>query len=55
VLETDEDAGGGVEGHDAFVVGGPEGGEEDGGDGEEGEMLDVGVVGWVVRYHCERG
>lgn len=39
-----------VEGHDAFVVGRPEVVEELGGDGEEGDVLDVGVVFGVVRH-----
>lgn len=34
--------------HDAFVVGGPEGGEECWGDGEEGEVFDVGVTRRMV-------
>lgn len=44
VLEGDEVAGGKVEGEFAFVVGGPEGVEECRGDGEEGDVLDVGVT-----------
>lgn len=44
VLDGDEVPGGEVEGHFAFVVGGPEGVEEGGCDGEEGEVLDVGVA-----------
>lgn len=44
MLEGDEEAGGGVELHVSFVVGGPEGGEEVGGDGEEGDVFNV----WVA-------
>lgn len=44
VLDGNEVARGEVEGEFAFVVGGPEGVEEGGGDGEEGEVLDVGVT-----------
>lgn len=47
VLHGDEDLGEGVEGHLTLVIGRPEGVEEDGGDGEEGEVLNVGVA--VVR------
>lgn len=43
-LPGDGEAGEGVVGHDAIVVGGAEGGEEAAGDGEEGHVFDVGVV-----------
>lgn len=45
VLDGEEDARGGVECHDAFVVGRVERGEELRGDGEEGDMFDVWVTG----------
>ena len=44
VLHRDEELAERVERHFALVVRGPERLEEDGGDGEEGEMLDVGVA-----------
>ncbi len=44
VLHAEEEFAWGVEGHLALVVRGPEGLEEDGGDSEEGEVLDVGVA-----------
>ena len=44
VLEGNEELASGVEGQLALVVRGPEGLQEDGGDGEEGEVLDVGVA-----------
>lgn len=50
MLDGDEEGGEAVEDEGAFVVRGPEGFEEDGGDGEEGDVFDVGVVGGVVRY-----
>lgn len=62
VLDGDEVACGEVEGQFAFVVGGPEGVEECGGDGEEGEVLDVGVtvdmgerLASVVATNCVHG
>lgn len=54
MLETDEEGGGAVKEHGAFIVGGPEGVEESGRDGKEGKMLDVGVVGGVIRHNCSR-
>jgi len=50
VLDRDEESGEAVEQEGAFVVRGPEVVEEDRGDGEEGEMFDVGVVRGVVCY-----
>ena len=44
VLHGEEELARGVEGHLAVVVGGPEGLEENRGDGEEGEVLDIGVA-----------
>ena len=45
MLDGDEEPCGEVEFHDAFVVGRPEGAEEGGGDGEEGDVFNVGVTG----------
>lgn len=53
VLEGEEEFGEGVEAEGAVVVGGVEGGEEGGGYGEEGDVLDVWVVGWVVWDDCD--
>jgi len=50
VLDGNEKSGEAVEDEGAFVVGGPEGSEEDGGDCEEGDMFDVRVVRGMVRY-----
>jgi hypothetical protein len=44
VLNGNEEGGEAVEDEGTFVVGGPEGFEEDGRDGEEGDVFDVGVV-----------
>lgn len=44
VLDRDEYLSERVELHDALVVRGPQRRQEDGGNGEEGEMLDVGVA-----------
>lgn len=44
VLHAEGELGDHVKLHGAFVVGGPEGVEECGGDGEEGHVLDVGVA-----------
>ena len=50
LLVADDEAGKEVVVHDALIVGGTEGGEEAVGDGEEGHVLDVGVVLWGVGY-----
>lgn len=44
MLNGNEEGGEAVEDEGTFVVGGPEGFEEDGRDGEEGDVFDVGVV-----------
>lgn len=51
MLVADSEAGYGVESHNAVVVGGAEGGEETGGDGEERHMFDVRVMFRGVRHN----
>jgi hypothetical protein len=51
VLDRDGEGGEVVEKHGALVEGRPEVFEEGRGDGEERELLNIGVVRGVVCYH----
>lgn len=50
MLERNNVGGEAVEEHGAFVVGGPEGVQEDGGNSEEGEVFDVRIVRGMICY-----
>jgi hypothetical protein len=50
VLDGDHEFGECVKSHDTFVVRGPQASEEMFRDGKEGNVLDIGIVFWVIRY-----
>lgn len=51
MLYRDEETRGPVEWEGALIVGGVEVGEEGWRNSKEGEMLDVGVMADMIRYH----